>query len=254
MRCLNASYRSACLQCSFSDKELGEYIQHKKRTTTSISRKYAVNRVGRQDDGTWIFAHNVYLSPSGNVIPSEEGKYICIGDLYTGQGVAQQSEECIIEMPLSTDPLCTLVQSLKVHFEHNFIPCILTMASSVIALHYQSFVKKFKSCPVPIAFGESGTGKTTALWSGLSLLGAHKNSFFSKISKEKALQLCCMSNIPIGIDDPQSSPDHRSLQWSAKCYICSWEQEAKHHMHNRCKFTTSNQKRFLCCLCNLVLL
>ena len=208
---MNASYKSACLQCTFTDKELGEYIQHKKRTTASIPKKYAVNRVGRQENGTWVFSRNVYLSPSGELISPDDSDYLWIGDLFKGHGVAQSSEECVIELPLTTDPLRSLMESLRVHFDHNFMPCILTMASSIIALHYQKFLKKFKSCPVPLAFGESGTGKTTALWCGLSLYGAHKNYFFSKLTKEKALQLCSTSNIPIGMDDPQSKGDINRL-------------------------------------------
>lgn len=125
--------------------------------------------------------------------------------------MAKQSEECNIELPLTTDPLHSLMASLRLHFEHNFMPCVLVMASVVIALHYQTFLKKFKSCPVPLAFGESGTGKTTALWCALALIGAQNNYFFSKLSKEKALQLCCTLNIPIGIDDPQSKGDINRL-------------------------------------------
>jgi len=30
MKCLNSSHKLACLQCSFSDKELSEFIQFKK--------------------------------------------------------------------------------------------------------------------------------------------------------------------------------------------------------------------------------
>ena len=80
-----------------------------------------------------------------------------------------------------------------------------------ISCHCVAFLKKFKSCPVLLAFGESGTGKTTALWCALALIGAQNNYFFSKLSKEKVLQLCCTLNIPIGIDDPQSKGDINRL-------------------------------------------
>ena len=91
VRCLNTSYRSACLQCSFTDKELGEYIQHKKRTTTSIVSKYAVSTVGRQDNDTWVFARNVYLSSGGDLIQAEDSQYVWIGDLFGGVGVWRSS-------------------------------------------------------------------------------------------------------------------------------------------------------------------
>jgi hypothetical protein len=37
------------------------------------------------------------------------------------------------------------------------------MASAVLAPHYQLMLKKLKSCPIPLVFGDSGRGKTTAL-------------------------------------------------------------------------------------------
>jgi len=47
-------------------------------------------------------------------------------------------------------------------------------------------------------------GKTTALQSGLSLLGAHEQRFFSRGTTEKYSIHCCESSFPIGCDDPLS--------------------------------------------------
>ena len=69
MRELNGSYKITCLQCSFSDKEVGEYIQFKKRKTTSLPVKYAVSHVGLQADGTWVLGRNAYFSSEGEAIP-----------------------------------------------------------------------------------------------------------------------------------------------------------------------------------------
>lgn len=64
---LSASYKLACLTCSLSDKELGEYFQHKKRHAGLLPLKYAVSRVGVQTDGTWVLGSNTYFSSNGNV-------------------------------------------------------------------------------------------------------------------------------------------------------------------------------------------
>ena len=106
-----------------------------------------------------------------------------------------------------TVPLCNLISTLRVHFQHNFFPCILTMAAAILTLHYILMLSKLKSCPLPLAFGETGTGKTTALLCGLSLYAAQESHFFSKVTKEKVIQLCSTSCIPLGIDDPQSKND-----------------------------------------------
>ena len=70
---------------------------------------------------------------------------------------------------------------------------------------------KMKSCPIPIGFGSSGTGKTTALHSGLSLLGADDFRFFHHLTPAKAMQLCSLTNIPLGLDDPDTKGNFSSL-------------------------------------------
>ena len=204
MKCLNASYKLACLQCSLSDKEVAEYIQFKKRECLTLPKKYAVMKVGRQADGTWVLSSDVHLSSSGALVSTDESSYIWISHVFTGPGVAPNVQECSIELPLQTDPLCALMESLKAKYSHNFLPCVLAMASAVFVLHYQLMLSKLKSCPVPLLFGNSGTGKTTALLCGLALYGAHDTRFYSKVTKEKVLQLCASSSLPVAVDDPES--------------------------------------------------
>jgi len=206
MKCLNSSYRLACLQCSLTDKELGEFIQHKKRTE-EISQKVAVGFVGLQDDGTWVLSRNVHLSSSGRLIPPSGSSYVWIGHVYGGIGVASCREECNISLPLSPTPLAALFEKIRTVFKHNFFPCILVIASTILSLQYENMLKNLNFCPIPLAFGESGTGKTTALQCGLALIGAWKKRFYSKLSQAKILQLCSDSSIPVGVDDPQSKND-----------------------------------------------
>ena len=122
MRCLNSSYKLACLQCSFSDKELGEYIQFKKCEASRLPKKYAVQTVGQQADGSWVLASNAHLSQTGNVIDLENSQYVWLGDIFCGPGVALACDACTIELPLTTNPLCSLVEHLKAHMQHNFMP------------------------------------------------------------------------------------------------------------------------------------
>ena len=196
-----------CLQCSFTDKELNEFIQFKKMQAQGLPKKYAVHQVGLQSDGTWVMSRNSHFSGRGKVLNAEDSRYIWVGHVFNGPGIAHDSQQCNIELPLSTDPLCFLLDKLKKHTKHNFIPCVMTIAGTILALHYQKTLQKLKFCPVPLAFGESGTCKTTALLCGLSLLGAQESRFFSKLTKEKILRMCSTNNIPLGVDDPQSQND-----------------------------------------------
>ena len=145
------------------------------------------------------------------ITENEVSKYVWIGDVFDGPGVARSYQQCSIELPLSADPLCDLVANLEGSMEHNFLPCVLTMASGIIILHYSLMRKKMKFCPVPLAFGPSGTGKTTSLLCALSLFGSTSNRFYSKVTKEKIIDLCCTSGVPLGVDDPQSKGDISSL-------------------------------------------
>ncbi len=124
-----------------------------------------------------------------------------------GAGIAADSDACAIPLPLSTDPLKRLICWLKGAMQHNFFPSLITIASTVLVLQYQLFLENLRFCPVPLAFGDSGTGKTTALLSGLSLVGAHDTRFFSKVTHSKIIDLCCTTSIPLGVDDPQSKGD-----------------------------------------------
>jgi len=40
--------------CSFTDKEVSEFIQAKKHRDGHLESKKAVTRVGRQENGSWV--------------------------------------------------------------------------------------------------------------------------------------------------------------------------------------------------------
>ena len=109
------------------------------------------------------------------------------------------------ELPLTTHLLCSVIASLQNYFQYNFMPCVMTMAAGILCLHYQTMLKKCKYYPIPLVFGNLGTGKTTALLCALALYGARP--FYSKITKEKVIQICSNTGIPIGVDDPQSKSE-----------------------------------------------
>jgi len=67
-----------------------------------------------------------------------------------------------------------------------------------------------KSCPIPIAYSASGTGRATTLHCALNLLGADEMRYFYQLSPAKALQLCTVS-IPLGLDDPDTKFNFCSL-------------------------------------------
>ena len=134
------SYRTACLHCSLSDKELNEYIQEKKRSAGRLPLKNAVSHVGQQDDGTWVLGENGCISAHGESIPMEMSRYVWIGHLYQGVGVAA-TQQCKIQLPLTTDPLKKLLMMLRDSAEHNFVPSVLMLAGkNVIGVDNKNYI------------------------------------------------------------------------------------------------------------------
>ena len=68
MKCLNSSYRAACLTCSFTDTQLAEYIHFKKRGHLNLPKCYAVSHVGCQEDGSWVLSQTAHFSANGETL------------------------------------------------------------------------------------------------------------------------------------------------------------------------------------------
>ena len=90
--------------------------------------------------------------------------------------------------------------------EHNTISSLFLLGASAMSFHYCTILERNLNCPRPVtvAHGPSGTGKTTALPSALSLFGGQKNNFYSRGTKESLVSILARQTVPIGLDDPQS--------------------------------------------------
>lgn len=159
--------------------------------------------MGLQDDNhTWVLGPDVIVDDDG--LPLCTSKYAWISHLYSGPSIADRSSACGIQLPLCQHAIVPLVDQLEVVMGHNFFPALLVLGATALATHYTTVLERFLFCPVPIVFGGPGTGKTTALRCGLSLLGCDKTRLFSKATKEKYSSLCAKSTLPLVIDDPRS--------------------------------------------------
>ncbi len=110
-------------------------------------------------------------------------------------------------LPLGTGPFSRVVQTMQIILRHNFVPGLLSLGAAVTLLHYSQLIRKRGHCHIPVLFGHSQTGKTTALQLALSLFGCNRKTFFSKGSKASYLKKCSESTFPVGCDDP-ISPKH----------------------------------------------
>lgn len=177
------------MQCNFSDKELSEFIQFKKHKSQPIPVKYAVSHVGRHSYGTWILGNNAYFASDGTPITIEDSTYVWIRDIYQGNVVAKEIDQCSLTRTFSTDCLKSMIHLLKRTLQHNFFPAVMAISGTIMALHYTTFVDTMKSCPITLAYGSSKTVKTMALHCGL----ANDIRFY-----------CSDTYIPLCINDPDS--------------------------------------------------
>lgn len=131
-----------------------------------------------------------------------------ISHLFSASHIADPRDGCHISLPLSAAPLQPTLKLLKSVMTYNFFPLYLWL-QHLQWLCITSYLYRSSNL-VPFlrnAFGNPGTGKTTALHAGLSLLGANPVRFIARVTKEKIVQMCCTSSLPLGVDDPHSKMD-----------------------------------------------
>jgi hypothetical protein len=96
-------------------------------------------------------------------------------------------------------------------WEHHSFTAILMLGAGAMSLHYLTILENNKNCPVAVAYGPSGTAKTTGLFAALSIIGAHEHNFYSRGTKESYVSILSKQTVPIGLDDPQSSKNVSEL-------------------------------------------
>lgn len=123
--------------CSFTDKELREYVQEKKRQHGEIETKRAVSRVGCQEDGLWVLNEKLIIDENGRQVSLDDSPCIWLGHLYEGPGISKSIDAIAVPLPLDVDMLCSLATKLKAIMEHNFFAALLLIGACVMSLHYR---------------------------------------------------------------------------------------------------------------------
>ena len=210
---LNSSYQSGGLSCSFSDKELVQFINWKKKLYAKggIIRKQGVTRLGKQPCGRiWVLSPNLFLDEDGR--ESAQHDYVWMTNLVafinSPKEVLLEEVTCDIILPLSTSIFSSLLDSLKICLSHNFFSGLLVLGGGAMCFHYREVIELLGCCPQVMATGPPSTGKTLSLVTALSLFGASNNkNHYTACTKSFCLQRSAASTIPFGIDDPAMAGD-----------------------------------------------
>lgn len=221
MKCINYGVKGGgFLTCSFRDNEFGDFLLFKKRAASDLILKRAVSHCGLQlgvhreimPGSVWVLGPDIIIGNDGQLIDPNESNFIWLSHLdCRSAGQQLPSVPIPVCLPLSTSGLLQLVDTMSSIMRHNFHPALLALGSGVMALHYAQLIHKRGHCHVPILYGMSQTGKTTALQLALALFGCHHLTFYSRGSKEAYFKKCCTSTFPVGCDDPQSEANTGQL-------------------------------------------
>ena len=109
-----------------------------------------------------------------------------------------------------------------------FLPEVSQIAT--LTLHFETVREVLNNFPVPIFYGEPGTGKTTALRCVMAALGAlgALDHIYSKVTSASIRVTLSQSSVSVGIDDPSSKKDAEGkLPMACKSPF----QLTIHHMH-----------------------
>ena len=177
-----------------------------------LKLKTAVSYCGLQLDDfngippncVWILGPNIIINKEGERINENDCKYVWLSDIDSRSAGRKSPVALPITLPLGNYGLIKLVDAMRTIMRHNFYPSVLALGAAGMLLHYSRLMRRRGHCHVPLLFGKSQTGKTTALVSALAMLGCHRNTLYSRGTKEAYLSKCCSSVFPIGCDDPQS--------------------------------------------------
>lgn len=165
-------------------------------------------RVGRQEDGFWIFPSQQF-APDGQPCTEADSGWIHNPLLSSGDDVIPNPD---IAAPGGTEALGNLVDCLGRFMGHESIaPVLFCLGWGVAALHFEAIIKRERRFPILNAVGDPGSLKTIAAEATLSLGGNHHN-LISK-SSESALyeRLKRTGSIPQCIDDPKRDRDTDEL-------------------------------------------
>lgn len=148
---------------------------------------------GFQRDGICALNENTFISPHGELLDPESRDFVWLNrDIVHDNSKIRASDITPqIVHPLSAEPLHNLYAICEKISKHNLIPTLLMIAGTIQCFHFKTVVDCYGCCPIPVAIGESETGKSTALQAGLSLFRCDEIGVCVKGSNSILLERAC---------------------------------------------------------------
>ena len=90
---------------------LAEFIHQKMRNVGRLPTKKAVQKVGPQEDGTWVLGPDIYINPEGEIIDPSQSQYMWISHLLMAQELPPNAKHARSNNRLPLSP-CMLSYSI----------------------------------------------------------------------------------------------------------------------------------------------
>ena len=140
MKMLNPT---AGLTCSMQDHQLSEL---KKRNAARLPEKLLLaNKIG-------IFGSldPIAISLVMEFLSTQMRVHMCGYPIFT---LDLELHYITVHATLCSKALPSLITTLKDVMQHNFIPSLLALGACAIALHYNTVMKNYMNCPIPVICG-----------------------------------------------------------------------------------------------------
>jgi hypothetical protein len=176
-------------------------------------------RVGKQDNGIWVFKDCQFKSDGSPTTEDETG--ICWNpNLGASEKGADEIKSPKIAPP-NPEALPQLVSAMRQFFGSNFLPAFFVLGYCAAAAHFQTIIKAEGRFPILNTYGPPGGGKTIAVECGLSLFGHEwiSGAIVGDISPSALWEqgkLC--GSLPICLDDPPDKIYDELEQWIRNWY------------------------------------
>ena len=192
---INFLLRSGEMTSALDGVQLIEYFIHLLRSS-DLNKKKAILCTGLQPDQSCVVnAKSLYHKMVNYWIQMRVHTYGSTKISCTIKSIDITPE---IKLPLSTTPLCKLVESLRIICKYNFIPTLVVMASVVISFYYSNV---WGGYPITVVIGETETRKSTAIRAALPLFGCQKIGCYVKGTNALFLEQASRSTIAFGIEE-----------------------------------------------------
>jgi hypothetical protein len=167
------------ISCNLGNKELQGLLHDRKNSyyLTGGTPLRLAARIGRQDDGYWVF-EDYQLNPDGKLCTEVQSGWVFNHEL--GETLKIPSPKIA---PQSPDALPNLIRVLEGFYPAETFPLTLfSLGYAALTLHHAEIIKAEGGCPQMAMFGDAGGGKTLAAMAAASITGMHRTGLAAGFS------------------------------------------------------------------------